>query len=47
MILDQLEGGIIPESNDLKGIFDSLGIKRWGACNREAKFLDNEIFLKE
>lgn len=45
-ILDQLEDGIIPESSDLKRVLDYLGIKRWSACNREVKFLDNEIFLE-
>ncbi|PHT34175.1 hypothetical protein CQW23_25975 [Capsicum baccatum] len=45
-ILDQLEDGIIPESSDLKRVLDYLGIKRWSACNKEVKFLDNEIFLE-
>ncbi|XP_055810282.1 U-box domain-containing protein 19-like [Solanum dulcamara] len=45
-ILDQLEDGIVPESSDLKRVLDYLGIKRWSACNREVKFLDNEIFLE-
>ncbi|PHT67458.1 hypothetical protein T459_26945 [Capsicum annuum] len=43
-ILDQLEDGIIPESSDLKRVLDYLGIKCWSACNKEVKFLDNEIF---
>ncbi|KAF3643881.1 putative equilibrative nucleotide transporter 1-like [Capsicum annuum] len=43
-ILDQLEDGIIPESSDLKRVLDYLGIKYWSACNKEVKFLDNEIF---
>ncbi|CAN4124228.1 unnamed protein product [Withania somnifera] len=46
-ILDQLEDGIIPESSDLKRVLDYLAIKRWSTCNREVKFLDNEIFLEE
>lgn len=45
-ILDQLENGIVPESRDVKRVLDYLGIKRWSACNREVKFLDNEIFLE-
>ncbi|PHT33511.1 hypothetical protein CQW23_25311 [Capsicum baccatum] len=43
-ILNQLEDGIIPESSYLKRVLDYLGIKRWSACNKEVKFLDNEIF---
>ncbi|TMW92560.1 hypothetical protein EJD97_012864 [Solanum chilense] len=45
-ILDQLEDGIVPESCDLKRVLDYLGIKRWSACNREVKFLDNEMLLE-
>ncbi|WMV28702.1 hypothetical protein MTR67_022087 [Solanum verrucosum] len=45
-ILDQLEDGIVPESHDLKRVLDYLGIKRWSACNREVKFLDNEMLLE-
>ncbi|KAK6789021.1 hypothetical protein RDI58_012820 [Solanum bulbocastanum] len=45
-ILDQLENEVIPESRDLKRVLDYLGIKRWSACNREVKFLDNEMFLE-
>lgn len=30
----------------MKGVVDSLGIKHWSACNREVKFLNNEIFLE-
>ncbi|KAH0675323.1 hypothetical protein KY285_023124 [Solanum tuberosum] len=45
-ILDQFEDGIVPESHDLKRVLDYLGIKRWSACNREVKFLDNEMLLE-
>ncbi|XP_016466156.2 U-box domain-containing protein 18-like [Nicotiana tabacum] len=45
-ILDQLEAGMVPESSDLKRVLDYLGIKRWGECNREVKFLDTEIGLE-
>ncbi|KAJ8569812.1 hypothetical protein K7X08_006389 [Anisodus acutangulus] len=45
-ILDKFEDGIIPKSSDLKGVLDYLGIKHWGECNREVKFLDNEIYLE-
>ncbi|XP_004239352.1 U-box domain-containing protein 19 [Solanum lycopersicum] len=45
-ILDLLEDGIVPESCDLKRVLDYLGIKRWSACNREVKFLDNEMLLE-
>lgn len=45
-ILDQFKDGMIPESSDLKRVLDYLGIKRWGECNREVKFLDTEIGLE-
>lgn len=45
-ILDQFKDGMIPESSDLKRVLDYLGIKSWGECNREVKFLDAEIGLK-
>ncbi|KAG8366163.1 hypothetical protein BUALT_Bualt17G0048100 [Buddleja alternifolia] len=42
-ILDQFEGGIAPESIDLKRILDYLRIERWIECNREIRFLESEI----
>ncbi|KAJ8548410.1 hypothetical protein K7X08_030879 [Anisodus acutangulus] len=45
-ILDQFEDGRIQESSDLKRVLDYLRIKHWGECNREVKFLDNEIYLE-
>ncbi|OIT04123.1 PREDICTED: U-box domain-containing protein 18-like [Nicotiana attenuata] len=45
-ILDQLESGMVPESSDLKRVLEYLGIRSWGECNREFKFLDTEIGLE-
>ncbi|XP_051148318.1 U-box domain-containing protein 19-like [Andrographis paniculata] len=42
-IVNQFEGGIAPESNDITGVLNHLGIRRWSECNKEVKFLEGEI----
>ncbi|KAG9152036.1 hypothetical protein Leryth_002287 [Lithospermum erythrorhizon] len=45
-ILEQFEGGFAPEPSDLKWILGYLGISNWSECNKEVKFLENEISLE-
>ncbi|XP_052173873.1 U-box domain-containing protein 19 [Diospyros lotus] len=42
-ILSQFENGIEPERSHLTRVLDHLGIRSWGECNREIKFLDSEL----
>ncbi|PSS28635.1 U-box domain-containing protein [Actinidia chinensis var. chinensis] len=45
-ILSQFEGGIVPDSSDLRRVLNQLGIKSWGECNREIKLLEAEMGLE-
>ncbi|KAK1420012.1 hypothetical protein QVD17_29514 [Tagetes erecta] len=42
-VLDQLELQMAPDPEHLKRVLDYLGISSWSECNKEIKFLDNEI----
>ncbi|XVE57114.1 hypothetical protein DITRI_Ditri04bG0065600 [Diplodiscus trichospermus] len=42
-ILNRLEKGIEPEFQNLKWVLDYLEIKSWSDCNKEIKFLEEEI----
>ncbi|KAI3452751.1 hypothetical protein Pfo_009414 [Paulownia fortunei] len=41
-IMDQFEGGIAPESSDLKRVLEHLRIRSWNECNNEVKLLEGE-----
>ncbi|KAL3501203.1 hypothetical protein ACH5RR_035652 [Cinchona calisaya] len=45
-ILDHFEGGINPESSNMRRVLEYLGIGNWSECNREVKFLEAEIGLE-
>ncbi|XP_059649011.1 U-box domain-containing protein 19-like [Cornus florida] len=45
-ILGQIEDQIVPKSSDLRWVLDYLGVRSWVECDREIKFLDNEIGLE-
>lgn len=45
-VLDQLELQMNPDSDHLERVLDYLGISSWSECNKEIKFLDNEIGLE-
>jgi hypothetical protein len=42
-ILNQLEKGIEPEFSSVKRVLDYLEIRSWSDCNKEIKFLEEEI----
>ncbi|KAJ8771851.1 hypothetical protein K2173_027028 [Erythroxylum novogranatense] len=42
-LLDYFEKGIETDSSFVKPVLDYLEIKRWSACNREIRFLEEEI----
>ncbi|KAL8532647.1 hypothetical protein ACS0TY_009018 [Phlomoides rotata] len=42
-IVDEFEGGIAPESRDLKRVLTNLGIRSWKESNSEIKFLEGEL----
>ncbi|KAH7528486.1 hypothetical protein FEM48_Zijuj05G0077300 [Ziziphus jujuba var. spinosa] len=42
-ILNQFEKGIEPDWSSLKWVLDYLEIKSWSECNKEIKFLEQEI----
>ncbi|XP_022738634.1 U-box domain-containing protein 19-like [Durio zibethinus] len=42
-VLNRFEKGIQPEFHILKSVLDYLEIKRWSDCNKEIKFLEEEI----
>lgn len=46
MILGQFEKKFVPNSTNLKRVFDHLGIKNWSECNKEIKFLEEEMVLE-
>ncbi|KAL3835561.1 hypothetical protein ACJIZ3_010297 [Penstemon smallii] len=45
-ILDHFECGIAPKSIDLERVLEYLKIRSWFECNKEVKFLENEIGLE-
>ncbi|CAI9775391.1 unnamed protein product [Fraxinus pennsylvanica] len=42
-VLDRFGNGIVPESSNLMGVLEYLGIRSWAECNKEVKFLEGEI----
>ncbi|KAI3858432.1 hypothetical protein MKW98_021797 [Papaver atlanticum] len=42
-ILNQFENRVAPNSIDLKRVLDYLNIRSWNQCNKEIKFLEEEI----
>ncbi|PIA62097.1 hypothetical protein AQUCO_00200237v1 [Aquilegia coerulea] len=44
-ILNKFQRKIAPDPIDLKRVFDHLEIKHWNDCNKEIKFLDEEISI--
>ncbi|CAJ2664385.1 unnamed protein product [Trifolium pratense] len=47
LVLQQFERGIEPNMNTMNEIIDYLKIKSWNDCDREIKFLEDEISLLE
>ncbi|CDP00177.1 unnamed protein product [Coffea canephora] len=45
-ILDHFGGGIDPKPSDVRKVLEYLGIGSWSECNREVKFLEDEIGLE-
>ncbi|KAB1207916.1 U-box domain-containing protein 19 [Morella rubra] len=45
-VLNLFKNGIVPDRSDLSRVLDYLGIRGWGTCNKEVKFLDSEIALE-
>ncbi|XVF12112.1 hypothetical protein REPUB_Repub08aG0086100 [Reevesia pubescens] len=43
LVLNRFEKGIEPEFQNLKCVLDNLEIKSWSDCNKEIKFLEEEI----
>eukprot|EP00268_Persea_americana_P038728 TRINITY_DN3833_c0_g1_i1.p1 TRINITY_DN3833_c0_g1~~TRINITY_DN3833_c0_g1_i1.p1 ORF type:complete len:700 (-),score=125.22 TRINITY_DN3833_c0_g1_i1:409-2508(-) len=43
LILSQFEKKIVPNSSDLKRLVTRLGIRSWTDCNREIRFLEEEM----
>ncbi|KAK7291642.1 hypothetical protein RIF29_06949 [Crotalaria pallida] len=44
-VLRQFDRGIEPDVDTMQGILNYLGIKTWADCNKEIKFLEDEIAL--
>ncbi|KAI3844574.1 hypothetical protein MKW92_027531 [Papaver armeniacum] len=42
-ILNQFENRVAPNPTDLKRVLDYLNIRSWNQCNKEIKFLEEEI----
>ncbi|XP_043724583.1 U-box domain-containing protein 19 [Telopea speciosissima] len=42
-ILNQFENKVVPSRIDLRRVLDDLEIRSWSRCNKEIKFLDEEI----
>ncbi|MCL7034581.1 hypothetical protein MKW94_013975 [Papaver nudicaule] len=42
-ILDQFENRVAPSPDDVKRVLDYLNIRSWNQCNKEIKFLEEEI----
>ncbi|XP_058112305.1 U-box domain-containing protein 19-like [Magnolia sinica] len=42
-ILGAFENKIVPDSNDLKRVLNHLEIRSWSDCNKEIRFLEEEI----
>ncbi|KAK7411126.1 hypothetical protein VNO78_02541 [Psophocarpus tetragonolobus] len=42
-ILDQLERGVEPDGETVKLVLDYVGVRSWSACNKEIKFLEDEL----
>jgi hypothetical protein len=47
LVLQQFERGIEPNVNTMNEVLDYLRIKSWNDCDREIKFLEDEISLLE
>lgn len=46
-VLRQFERGTEPDVSAMRGILDYLEIKSWNDCNREIKFLEDEVSFSE
>ncbi|GAB4839816.1 hypothetical protein Ancab_020526 [Ancistrocladus abbreviatus] len=44
-ILGRFERKVIPDPNELRRVLEYLRIRKWSECNREVRFLDEEIGL--
>ncbi|OVA03741.1 Armadillo [Macleaya cordata] len=44
-ILNQFENRVVPDPMDLKRVLDYLEIRNWNQCNKEIKFLEEEIIV--
>ncbi|WJX88643.1 hypothetical protein P8452_70711 [Trifolium repens] len=47
LVLQQFERGIEPNMNTMNEVLDYLRMKNWNDCDREIKFLEDEISLLE
>ncbi|XP_068639010.1 U-box domain-containing protein 19-like [Aristolochia californica] len=45
-ILGRFEDGVVPDSCVIKRVLDSLDIRSWSDCNKEIRFLEEEIELE-
>ncbi|KAM1102915.1 hypothetical protein ACFX19_011684 [Malus domestica] len=45
-VLSGFEKRVLPGVGDLKWVLEFLGIRKWGKCEKQVKFLDSEIGLE-
>ncbi|RXH79691.1 hypothetical protein DVH24_040838 [Malus domestica] len=45
-VLSGFEKRVLPGVGDLKRVLEFLGIRKWGKCEKQVKFLDSEIGLE-